>query len=126
MTAKTRKYSKRDGLRLRGKVWYVVVRRGGRTEGVRGGAKDDALAKRDELRVASRKGGGVNASQFTFKNLLALLPSEPSKALREAWPETLLARDITVGRVRAFEAARLGAGKSRSTVNADLAALRHA
>ena len=133
MNAKKRRYQKRDGRRLRGRTWYVVLRRRdpdgkARTVWVSTGSsiKDDAIAKRDELRVSTRKGATVNTARFTFKDLLKLLPIEPSKALREAWPETMLARDIRTEQVRAFEQGRLAKGRARATVNNDLAALRHA
>ncbi len=96
----------------------------------RGATITDAKAFR-KVKLGEAASGklGVLPGRFTFEALLKLLPTGrkgPSRALREAWSGTMLARDITADKIAAFERERLAAGRARATVNNDLAALRHA
>src|SRR5690348_8642226 len=88
-------------------------------------------AKKYRLQRLGEAASGALAAlpgRFTYADLLALLGprSRTTKALREAWPATMPAKELTADRIRTFERDRLAAGKARSTVNFDLAALRHA
>ncbi len=139
---KRNKYQNRDGLYRRGKTWWV---NGTDANGVAfrlssgSTIKEEAAALRDSLRVRSRTGQfRAETRTLTLADLEKLATARyqadgrrAGKRLALAWnalraglPE--LVRQISTQRVNEYEAARLAAGRARSTTNYELAALRRA
>jgi integrase len=99
--------------------------------------KTDAQEQLDKVRVSRADGTLVaDAKNVTFEQLVEMLEADYTAkgnrskpritgALKDAFGGAL-AVSITTARVRQYEAGRLAAGVSRSTVNAELAALRRA
>jgi len=135
MTAK-REYKKRDGLRRRGKTWYVVLRQHGKTVWIRTKAKSEREAgqQRDRLRVQRDDGVLIaGARRLTFDDLKKMLLADYTAKENVSKPQLThlterfgdwRAQSITTSAVREYEADRLAVGASRSTVNGELAALR--
>jgi len=134
------KYTKRNGLYRRGSYWWMsYVDQHGKLirESTKCELKTDAQTKLDKVRVSKADGTLVSsARKVTFEDLVAMLKadytakgnrSKPriTHALKDAF-DGALAVSITTSRIRQYEADRLTAGVSRSTVNAELAALRRA
>src|SRR5690348_6672349 len=125
-----------NGLWLRGRIWWVVYRHGGRTvrESTRCTRKTDAVAFLAERRTASHRGTlVVDARKVTFEDLRGLIEADYTAKGNRSTPKlTRLteafagwhAVDITTDRVRRYEADRLAAGAARATVNQELSVLR--
>jgi len=124
-----------DGVYLRGKIWWICYRHGGRTimESSRSTRREDAVALRESKRTQSRAGTLVpDATRVTFEDLKRWFEeaavangnkSRPKWKHLDAWFAGTRALDVAA-RVGAFEAARIKEGAARATVNQELAGLR--
>src|ERR1051325_379202 len=133
-----------DGLILRGKIWYAVIRQKGRSVWVssHSSVKADAEAIRNRLRVKRDEGGfNPDARHIMLADLQRLAEDKYAakgnrsiKRLKLAWkqlrdentglPERAL--DVTTAAVTAYEGRRRDAGRARSSINYELAMLRFA
>ncbi|HYL56529.1 MAG TPA: tyrosine-type recombinase/integrase, partial [Gemmatimonadales bacterium] len=127
----------KGGVFRRGRIWWICYRHAGKTvyESSKSTKRQDAVDLRESKRTQARAGILVpDARHVTFEDLLEMLKVDWTAKGNRSTPNIGHIKEhfagwkavaITTDAVRAYEASRLAAGAARSTVNQELAGLRH-
>src|SRR5438552_4957678 len=120
------------------RFFWIQFRHGGKTERVSTRCLTRAAAKEERAKKITASVNGTfvpDARKVTYEDLKRFVKADDEakgNRSRRKWQHLdaafagHVAVSITTDRIRAYEAARLGEGAARATVNQELAALRHA